>query len=119
MKKIFYYTDICMLLSKEEKEIEKIGRCLDVFEKNKDSVHIIWGLYSNTKKSLSDLNPMIAKAFEGLLEDFRNRGLGDIVETDDLKGELVKCDGYYGDINELLYYAKKECIPVMIADVNV
>ena len=119
MKSIFYYTDICMLLSKEEKELEKISRCLDIFEESKDSIHIVWGMYSNTKKSLSDLNPKVAKAFEGLLENFRKRELGDIVETDDLKGEMMKCDAYYGDINELLYYAKQNQMPIMIANIDV
>ncbi len=107
-----------MLLSKEEKELEKISRCLDIFEENKDSLHIVWGLYSNTKKNLSDLNPGVAKSFEKLLEDFCERGLGEIVEDDDLKGVLMTCDAYYGDINELLYYAKKEHIPAMIANVD-
>ena len=50
MKRTFYYTDIYMLLSKEEKELEKIGRCLDIFEKNKDSVHIVWGSVRIQKK---------------------------------------------------------------------
>ena len=107
-----------MLLSKEEKELEKISRCLDIFEENKDSLQIVWGLYSGTKKNLSDLNPKIAKSFDGLLEDFQKRGLGKIVEADDLTEILLTCDAYYGDINELLYYAKKNKIPAMIANVD-
>ena len=119
MKKIFYYTDVCMLLSKEDKELEKISRCLDVFDESKDCVRIVWGLYPNTKKSLSDLNPKVAKRFEALLQDFQKKGLGDIVETDDLKDEMMKCDAYYGDINELLYYAKQNKMPIMIANIDV
>ena len=118
MKKLFYYTDICMLLSKEEKGFEKIRRCFDIFEERKDSIYIIWGLYSDMKEQLLLLNPKVARDFEALLKEFSERGLGEVVETDDLKGELMKCDAYYGDANEILFYAQKDHIPAMVADVN-
>ncbi len=118
MKRLFYYTDICMLLSKEEKGFEKIRRCLDIFEENRDSLTIVWGLPASQRKDLALLNPNVAEGFDTLLDDFRKRGLGEIIETEDLLTVLTGCDAYYGDASELTYYAKKDHIPVMIADVE-
>ena len=118
MKRLFYYTDICMLLSNEEKAFEKIRRCLDIFYENRESLFIIWVLYPDMKKDLSLLNPKAADGFCAVLEDFKMLSIGEIVETDDMLSVLLTCDAYYGDANEVLYYAKKNHIPAMVADVN-
>lgn len=118
MKRLFYYTDICMLLSNEEKAFDKIRRCLDVFYENRESLFIIWVLYPDMKKDLSLLNPKAADGFCAVLEDFKMLSIGEIVETDDMLSVLLTCDAYYGDANEILYYAKKNHIPAMVADVN-
>ena len=118
MKRLFYYTDICMLLSNEEKAFEKIRRCLDVFYENRESLFVVWVFYSDMKKDLSLLNPKAADGFCAVLEDFKKQGIGEIVETDDMLSVLLTCDAYYGDANEVLYYAKKNHIPAMVADVN-
>ena len=107
-----------MLLSNEEKAFEKIRRCLDVFYENRESLFIIWVLYPDMKKDLSLLNPKAADGFCAVLEDFKMLSIGEIVETDDMLSVLLTCDAYYGDANEILYYAKKNHIPAMVADVN-
>lgn len=118
MKKLFYYIDICILLSKEEKAFEKIRRCLDIFAENKDSLFIVWAIPQAMRKDLSLLNADVAKGFETILEDFQKREIGEIIETDDLLSVLLACDAYYGDCSDLLYHAKKKGIPAMIEDVN-
>ena len=107
-----------MLLSNEEKAFDKIRRCLDVFYENRESLFIIWVLYPDMKKDLSLLNPKAADGFCAVLEDFKMLSIGEIVETDDMLSVLLTCDAYYGDANEILYYAKKNHIPAMVADVN-
>ena len=107
-----------MLLSNEEKAFEKIRRCLDIFYENRESLFIIWVLYPDMKKDLSLLNPKAADGFCAVLEDFKMLSIGEIVETDDMLSVLLTCDAYYGDANEVLYYAKKNHIPAMVADVN-
>lgn len=122
MKKIFYYTDVLPILSKQREALNKINKTLEIFKNSSEEIELVWHPYSRTEEFLK-LNKCPAEAeYRKIVEDFKNAGWGVLDEAptlDEAKKVLSGCDAYYGDSCDLIYEAQKKNIPVMLQDIAV
>ena len=118
-KRLFFYTDICPLLSREDDAINKIRRVLAEFEKHRDEIYVVWTVYEQFPKQIEDLNARMGEAFIEQVEVFNDMGIGEFVISDSPRDVLKTCDAFYGDVNEILYYAKEYRIPAMLSNIDI
>ncbi len=114
MKKIFYYTDVLPLLSKQEVAIEKLKYNLGVFEASKDEVQLVWHPYVRMKEYLEKNRCPVTAEYLSLVEEFQSAGWGVLDTSEDAVSVLESCDAYYGDVSDLVYYATESHKPAML-----
>lgn len=122
MKRFFYYTDVLPFLSKGHAAIEKLTRNLSLFRQYSDEITFIWHPWSQTEKYLRLNNSPVIDDYLKLVSDFKQMNWGILDETDSLDKALttmLSCNAYYGDLCELIYYAKDAGIPVMLQNIDV
>ena len=110
MKKIFYYTDVTPLLGRGDAAIEKMIRNLKTFKAASGEIKLVWHPWSGTER------------YHRIVEEYRTEAWGDMDESssfDKARETLLTCDGYYGDVSDLVYEAQKAGIPVMLQDIDV
>ncbi|WP_022756726.1 hypothetical protein [Butyrivibrio fibrisolvens] len=121
MKKIFYYTDVLPLLSRGKDGIKKISRSLDVFRAASENVKLIWHPWSGTMKYLTINSSDVIDEYKKIVEDYLEEGWGELDNSDnyyEARQVLLGCDGYYGDVCDLIYDAQNAKIPVMIQNID-
>ena len=122
MKKIFYYTDVLPLLSSGEDALNKIKRNLEVFKDASQNIKLVWHPWSRTEHYLELNGSELLKQYQHVLETYKYEGWGDLDESDtfiETKAVLLRCNGYYGDVSDLVYEAQNAGIPVMLQNIDV
>ncbi len=122
MKKIFYYTDVLPLLSRGEDALNKINRNLKVFKDASQDIKLVWHPWSRTEHYLELNGSELLKQYQDVLETYKYEGWGDLDESDtfaEAKAVLLGCNGYYGDVSDLVYEAQNAGIPVMLQNIDV
>ncbi len=122
MKTIFYYTDVLPILGRGEEAINKIIRSLEAFQEASDRVKLIWHPWSGTERYLELNHSDVLDKYRGIVEEFRSEAWGKLDESrslEETKEVLLKCNGYYGDISDLVYDAQSASIPVMLQNIDI
>ncbi len=122
MKKIFYYTDVTPILGRGDAAIEKILRNLKIFREASEDIRLVWHPWSRTEFYLELNDSDVTDRYRRIVEEYRREAWGDMDESssfDEAKEMLLSCDGYYGDVSDLVYEAQKAGIPVMLQNIDV
>ena len=122
MKKMYYYTDVLPFLSDGEKAIDKLNRNLGIFYENREKIRLIWHPWSGMEKYLKLNNYEVLDKYLAVVEKYKADGWGDMDSSSsfaEAKAVLLGCNGYYGDVSDLVYEAQNEKIPVMIQSLDV
>ena len=122
MKKIFYYTDVTPLLGRGDAAIEKMIRNLKTFKAASGEIKLVWHPWSGTEYYLELNDSDVIERYHRIVEEYRTEAWGDMDESssfDKARETLLTCDGYYGDVSDLVYEAQKAGIPVMLQDIDV
>ena len=97
MKKLFYYTDVLPLLSRERQAIQKLERNLEIFHEAGDSIRLVWHPWSKTDEYLRINRSGVRGEYSRIVEKYLGEGWGDLDTTDtyqDAKAVLMECDAY-------------------------
>ena len=122
MKRVFYYTDMLPLLSREDVAIDKIERNLQVFRDFKDKIEVVWHPQSGTLEYLEKNNSPVKDRYCQIVDKYRSEAFGQFDDSkgfDAAKTVLLSCDAYYGDVCDLVYEAQNAKMPIMIQNVDV
>lgn len=122
MKKLFYYTDVLPLLSRERQAIQKLERNLEIFHEACDSIRLVWHPWSKTDEYLRINHSGVRGEYSRIVEKYLGEGWGDLDTTDtyqDAKAVLMECDAYYGDVSDLAYEAQLAKLPVMLQNFDI
>ena len=122
MKKIFYYTDVLPLLNREGAAIEKLKRSLKIFQENSDDVRLVWHPMTGMEECLELNNSSVLEEYRQVVAEYLEAGWGDYDNSATLKEArevLLGCNGFYGDMSNLLYEAQTAKIPVMMQNIDV
>lgn len=122
MKKIFFFTDVLPLLSKEKIAIEKLRSNLKLFYEMSDNILLVWHPWSKTEEYLEINKSAVIEEYLDIVDKYKSASWGELDESDTMekaKEKLLSCDAYYGDVSELAFYAQSAKMPVMIRDINI
>ena len=122
MKKIFYYTDVLPFLGRGEDALEKLIHNLEIFREASDRIRLVWHPWSGTEKYMEINGDSVLDDYHAVVEAFRNEGWGVLDESgsfEEARKVLLGCNGYYGDVSDLVYEAQNAGIPVMLQDIDV
>lgn len=122
MKKIFFYTDVLPLLSKEKIAIDKLKDNLKLFMEASDKILLVWHPWSKTEEYLEINRSAVTEEYLNILKEYKKASWGELDESDTMekaKKKLLSCDAYYGDVSELAFYAQDAKIPVMIRNIEI
>ena len=122
MKKIFFFTDVLPLLSKENMAIEKLRSNLKLFYEMSDNILLVWHPWSKTEEYLEINKSAVIEEYLDIVDKYKSASWGELDESDTIekaKGKLLSCDAYYGDVSELAFYAQNAKMPVMIRNIDI
>ena len=122
MKKIFFFTDVLPLLSKENMAIEKLRSNLKLFYEMSDNILLVWHPWSKIEEYLEINKSAVIDEYLDIVDKYKSASWGELDESDTMekaKEKLLSCDAYYGDVSELAFYAQDAKMPVMIRDINI
>lgn len=122
MKKIYFFTDVLPLLSKENMAIEKLRSNLKLFYEMSDNILLVWHPWSKTEEYLVMNKSAVIEEYLDIVDKYKSASWGELDESDTMakaKEKLLSCDAYYGDVSELAFYAQNAKMPVMIRDINI
>ena len=122
MKKVFYFTDVLPFLGKGDAALEKLNHNLEIFKEASDKIRLVWHPWSGTEKYMELNDAPVLDEYRSILENFRSEAWGDLDEStsfEQAKEALLGCNGYYGDVSDLVYEAQNAGIPVMLQDIDV
>ena len=121
MKKIFYYTDVLPFLSRGEDALDKLIHNLKVFHEAADHIRLVWHPWSGTEKYMELNGFQLLDRYNDIVRTYREASWGELDETksfSEASEVLLGCDGYYGDVSDLVYDAQNAGVPIMLQDVN-
>ena len=87
-----------------------------------ENIRLIWHPWSGTLKYLEINNSDVTDEYRKIIENYRSGGWGELDESSsfcEARDTLLGCDGYYGDMCDLIYEAQNANIPVMIQNIDV
>ena len=116
MKRVFYYTDVLPLLSRQEAAISKIKKNMEFFYSHRDEVELVWHPYEQMMTYLEMNDSPVREEFLELLQEFQSAGWGVLDENENPKDVLQRCDAYYGDASDLAWYACESGSPALLID---
>lgn len=124
LKKILVYGNSANALAEGQQAfIEKLERVFSDFEKNKDSIAIIWNLDEYTEAFLELVDESIKEVYQQIINQFQSdaRGIIHYEKNAILTQEkLVNlADAYYGDAGRLAHLFEQAKKPVMIQNLSV
>ena len=122
MKRIFYYTDVLPLLNREEAAVDKLKRSLGIFRENADEVRLVWHPMTGMKECLEINKSSILEEYQKIVDEYLEAGWGEFDTSGTIKDArevLLSCDGFYGDMSNLLYEAQSAGIPAMMQNIDV
>ncbi len=105
-KSIMFYVGLSLFAVYGDKASEKIKKCFDIFDENKDKVDVVFWMQDGLEENLRQLDPDLYEKFAAY--DFRESATS--IDTDDI-------DAYYGEPSEFATYFANEGKPVMIMTV--
>ena len=108
---------ISTFLRYRERSVEKLGEVFNTFNKNKESVVMIWkpDVYMD---KLKEYMPEVYKKYQELADEYCNMDIG-IMDVNENSGAIYIADAYYGDPCVEASMIQRRGKPVMIMNVNV
>ena len=118
-KIVFYNTSIGALLQHNEKMLEKIQDVLQVFQRNKDEVALLWRPHPLIKATVESMRPQLWKKYKEIVERYRNEDWGIYDDTADVDRAVLLSNAYYGDGSSVVEIFRAVRKPIMIQNPNV
>ena len=118
-KTIIYNTSVSALLQHDDVMLEKMKDVFKIFYENRDEVALLWRPHPLIKATIESMRPNLWKAYEKLVQEYKEAGWGIYDDTTDLNRALELADAYYGDGSSLVQLCKEKKIPVMIQNVEI
>lgn len=94
-KVILFNTSVQELLSYQERQLEKIKRVIELFQKEQDIV-LLWRPHPLNVSTAKAMLPHILKQYLELEQSFKMSGTGILDDTADLYRAIAVSDAYYG-----------------------
>lgn len=118
-KVVFYNTGVSILLTYNEKMLDKIQSVFELFKKNQDRVVLLWRPHPLMKATIASMRPQLLEEYERIVQEYREAGWGIYDDTSDMERAVALSDAYYGDESSVRHLYQKTGRPVMIQDVTV
>lgn len=122
-KIILYFNSLSIFAQYEEKAVDKIRRCLDVFKSNKDKITVIWISDNMENENAKAFSEELRREISGLQRDYEEYKDGILYAGQIRKKDydlLIKfCDAYYGDPAFGAMKFSLEHKPVMVENIEV
>lgn len=118
-KIIFYNTTIGALLQNDERMLEKIKSVFGTFKEQQDEVVLLWRPHPLIPSTIKSMRPDLWRAYEKLVQDYRNEGWGIYDDSADMDRAVILSDAYYGDVSSVVKVYQETGKPVMIQNVEV
>lgn len=99
--------------------LNKIADVIKIFELEKEHIRIRWIEETEFENNLKEINSDLFACFKGCVEEFKEKGLGEYILTDEVNDELANIDGFYGSAGFILNLCAKRNIPSMIMNPDV
>lgn len=118
-KIILYHTDRSILQQNNEQAVNKIAAVLEIFQKNKEEVALLWNPGIREEEALSVMNPQAAKSYQDIVKQYREKGWGIYDAAMEVKEAAGLCDAYYGDACQIAQECKNAGKMIMLQVVDV
>lgn len=118
-KVILYNISVTAMLEYGEEMLAKIERTFDVFKECREDAVLLWRPHPLMKATIEAMRPQLWKAYEKILEKYREEAWGIYDDTVDMDRAIALCDAYYGDTSSLVQLCKEAGKPVMIQNANI
>lgn len=116
-KMMVFFISLSLLVTGDERAIEKLRNVIETFEENKDKLDILW-VRNDEEKILKEINPSMYDKYIALIENFETRGIGH--STFEKCEKLVEmADAFYGDPGVLAHEFRNAKKPVMIMNYDI
>lgn len=118
-KIVLYGTNVATLMQYGADMIEKIHRCLKVFEESKEDVVLLWRPHSLFAQAIEKACPECADEYASIVRNYQEQAWGIYDNTQDSDYAVYVCDAYYGDSDSLAHKCEVLKKPVMIENVDI
>lgn len=113
-KIIIYNTSVTALLQYSEDMLKKIEDVFRVFQEHKEDVVLLWRPHPLIKATIQSMRPELWKAYEKIVETYKQKEIGIYDDTADMDRALIIADAYYGDHSSLVTLCQAINMPIMI-----
>lgn len=118
-KIVLYGTNVATLMQHGADMIEKIRRCLKVFEESKEDVVLLWRPHPLFVQAIEKACPECADEYASIVRNYQEYAWGIYDNTQDSDCAVYVCDAYYGDSDSLAHKCEVLKKPVMIENVDI
>lgn len=116
---ILYHTGLSSFIQYGDKMIAKMRRVFDIFEEQQESVVMIWKPHRLIKTTLEQTKPQLYQRYLALQNEYMERQVGILDETEEDAPAVHICDAYFGDASAMVQLFRNAGKPVMLQDVEV
>lgn len=117
-KVIFYNTGVSGLLHGREKQIEKMKRVFDVFQKHPEVV-LWWRPHPLELGTIESMAPELAQEYVEMRKEYKDKNMGILDESTDLHRAIAISDAYYGDWSSVIHLYRAVKKPVLTENINI
>lgn len=118
-KAVLYYTGVSGWIQYGVGMINKIKDVLDVFEKNKDNIEVIWKTHPMTEQIIMECCSDVYDDYKCIVEKFKEAGFGSFADSEKDEELVEKCCAYYGDSEAIIRKFQRAGKPVMIQNIEI
>lgn len=117
-KVILYNTSISALLQNAEAMLDKIENTLQLFERQKEKVVLLWRPHPLLASTIESMRPELSKRYCEIVEKYIKVAWGIYDDSPDLDRAIVLADAYYGDQSSVVKLYQITEKPIMIQNVD-
>jgi len=118
-KIVLYNTSIAGILDNKEAALVKIREVLDIFEKYKNDIVLLWRPHPLIDATLSSMMPELTDEYNRIVNDYIESDFGIFDDTSDFDRALAISDAYYGDGSSVVALCQAIGMPILMQDVYV
>lgn len=118
-KVILYHNSVSTLVQYQELMLEKIQDTFRIFQERQEDVVLLWRPNPLIQVSLSQTYPGLWRAYQEIVDRFKEENLGIYDDTTDFRLAATICDAYYGDADPEMNLCRRQGKPVMWQNVSI
>ena len=118
-KVVLYHTGLSGFIQYGDQMIEKMRRVFTIFEEQQASVVVIWKPHRLIMATLEQIDPQLYQKYLALQNEYLERNVGILDETEDENLAVHFSDAYFGDASAMVRMFRSAGKPVMLQDAEV